>query len=233
MLGSIIDINIHFVFEVIIRLFVACILGGLIGFEREHNHRPAGFRTHILVCVGAALVMLTSEFVFLRFNNTNTNIDPARLGAQVISGIGFLGAGTIIRYGVNVKGLTTAASIWAVGCVGIACGIGFYVGAVIASLTIYLVLIIFKYIENKISQRGSEEVYYIETKKGMGNISKTSDIFHENEMTIKNIIIEKSISSENEVVKFLIKYSKNTKWEEIIESISSLDGIIKVCKDNE
>lgn len=122
-----------------LRLFLAVILGGLIGMEREEKHRPAGFRTHILVCVGSAVVMLTSVFIFDTYKGL-TNADPARLGAQVISGIGFLGAGTIIRQGNNVKGLTTAASLWAVACIGLALGIGFYEGAAAGALIIIITL---------------------------------------------------------------------------------------------
>src|SRR5690554_5476906 len=105
------SINSEIVLTSIIRIVIAVLLGGIVGMEREHGGNPAGFRTHMLVCAGAALVMLTSEFLYVRFAGS-INLDPGRLGAQVISGIGFLGAGTIIKYGVNIKGLTTAASLW-------------------------------------------------------------------------------------------------------------------------
>ncbi len=125
--------------EVILRLLTATVLGGLIGMERENRNRAAGFRTHILVSIGSALVMVTSEYIFHMYKGT-TSLDPARLGAQVISGIGFLGAGTIIKEGPNVKGLTTAATLWAVSCVGIAAGAGFYEAAVLATVMIYFTL---------------------------------------------------------------------------------------------
>ncbi|MDR1733862.1 MAG: MgtC/SapB family protein [Oscillospiraceae bacterium] len=130
-----------------VRLGVAALLGGVIGMEREHSHRPAGLRTHILVAVGAALVMCTSEYIFTYYQEVfelKSVPDPARLGAQVISGIGFLGAGTILREGFSVKGLTTAASLWSVSCVGLAVGIGFWPGAVIATLVIFFVLNVVK-----------------------------------------------------------------------------------------
>ena len=126
--------------EIIFRVLLAVCFGALIGLEREHAHRPAGLRTHILVCVGACIVMLTSEFIYKEYRQFSPNIDVARLGAQVISGIGFLGAGTIIRNGSSVKGLTTAASIWVVGCIGLATGIGFYFGATITAISIFLCL---------------------------------------------------------------------------------------------
>ncbi|MDF2988017.1 MAG: putative rane protein [Eubacterium sp.] len=144
-----------FYIAMILRLLAACLLGGIIGFEREHVHRPAGLRTHILVCVGSALVMITSEFIYYHYSS-HVNVDPARLGAQVISGIGFLGAGTIIKEGISVKGLTTAASLWAVSCVGIAVGIGFYSGAIIATVIIFLILVVIK--KTQSSERDGEMV---------------------------------------------------------------------------
>lgn len=126
--------------QVILRLLLSVCFGALIGIEREHAHRPAGLRTHILVCMGACLIMLVSEFTYAKYHQFSPNMDINRLGAQVISGIGFLGAGTIIHNGDSIKGLTTAASIWAVACVGLATGIGFYLGAAAATIIIFIVL---------------------------------------------------------------------------------------------
>lgn len=125
----------------IVRLVLATILGGIIGWEREHTNRPAGLRTHEVVCIGSALCMILSEYVSSKYGNV---IDPTRIGAQVISGIGFLGAGTIIKEGFSVKGLTTAASLWCVSCIGLALGAGFYSGAIMATLFIYCTLLIMK-----------------------------------------------------------------------------------------
>ncbi len=129
--------QVQFFVEAVIKLSVATILGGFIGFEREHSHRPAGFKTHTLVSVGSALVMLTSVYVF---ESQGMVGDVTRMSAQVLSGIGFLGAGTILREGFSVKGLTTAASLWVVACIGIAVGAGFYAGAIVATIVIYIVL---------------------------------------------------------------------------------------------
>lgn len=129
--------QVRFTVDAMVKLLVTTLLSGIIGFEREHSHRPAGFRTHILVAVGSALVMLTSVYIF---DSQGMTGDVTRMSAQVLSGIGFLGAGTILREGFSVKGLTTAASLWAVACVGIAVGAGFYAGALVATLVIYLTL---------------------------------------------------------------------------------------------
>lgn len=125
---------------VVPRLLIALFLSSMIGFERSRKNRAAGLRTHALVGVASALVMVTSTFLFNEYNELGAFPDPARLGAQVISGIGFLGAGTIIQSRGNVRGLTTAASLWSVGTIGIASGSGFYFGAILTTLLIYVVL---------------------------------------------------------------------------------------------
>lgn len=135
--------QIHFLLLSIPRLLVTTFLCGIIGMEREHVNRPAGVRTHVLVGVSSALIMVTSEYMVTYFEEFYT-VDPTRMGAQIISGIGFLGAGTIIKDGFHVRGLTTAASLWAVTCVGIAAGAGFYSGAFLATIAIYLTLEVLK-----------------------------------------------------------------------------------------
>lgn len=128
--------------QVASRLFLAAALGGVIGFERQkHNKRIAGLRTHILVTVGSALIMLVSIYIFEVYAG-KAPVDPARIAAGVVTGIGFLGAGTIIRSGENVQGLTTAASLWTVSGIGLAVGCGFYIAgctaSIIALATLYL-----------------------------------------------------------------------------------------------
>lgn len=125
---------------VVPRLLTALFLSSMIGIERSRKNRAAGLRTHALVGVASALVMVTSTFLFNQYHPLGAFPDPARMGAQIISGIGFLGAGTIIQSRGNVRGLTTAASLWSVGTIGIAAGSGFYVGAVLTTLLIYVVL---------------------------------------------------------------------------------------------
>ncbi|MDH8679133.1 MgtC/SapB family protein [Fusibacter bizertensis] len=131
--------------ESVIKILIAVLVGGFIGLERESANRPAGLRTHILVCVASALVMDMNILLAREFINT----DPVRLGAQVISGMGFLGAGTIIKEGVNVRGLTTAAGLWAVACLGLVIGAGFYLLAVFASLVMLITLKTFNQLEQK------------------------------------------------------------------------------------
>ena len=135
--------------EVVVRLLLAVLFSGMIGMEREVSGRAAGFRTHILVCVGSALMMLTSLHLFEQYHGI-TSIDPGRIAAQVVSGIGFLGAGTIIQIRDSVKGLTTAASLWAAAGIGLAVGSGFYTGAVAATAIVLGVLLFLSRVEQSV-----------------------------------------------------------------------------------
>jgi len=132
--------------EVLKRLLLALALSGLIGLEREVSGRAAGFRTHILVSVGSALIMMTGLYLFEVYHGMTT-MDPGRIAAQVVSGIGFLGAGTIIQIKDSVRGLTTAASLWAASGVGLAVGSGFYVGAIGTTVIVLVVLFLFSRVE--------------------------------------------------------------------------------------
>ena len=150
------DINI---WSILIRLVIAVLIGGIIGLERAFKHRAAGFRTYILVCVGSAVAMLTNQYI-IQFTGTG---DGARLGAQVISGIGFLGAGTIMFTSRNqVKGLTTAAGLWACACLGLAIGIGFYTLAIFASIIVVGVFSLLPSIEKVVTLRSRHFAIHIE-----------------------------------------------------------------------
>ncbi|MBS4461255.1 MgtC/SapB family protein [Aerococcaceae bacterium zg-B36] len=133
-----------------IRIILAVLIGGIIGVERAMKNHTAGFRTHILVCLGATLVMMTNIFIHEKYGES----DPSRMAAQVISGIGFLGAGTILVTKYNqVKGLTTAAGLWTAACVGLAIGIGFYVGALATAVSIILIMTLFQRLKKNIEMR--------------------------------------------------------------------------------
>lgn len=138
--------------ELGIRVLVAAALGGVVGLERELSDQPAGFRTHMLVSLGSALFTMVGAYglaAFVPENVDNTSFDPMRVAAQVVTGIGFLGAGAIIRQGVNIRGLTTAASLWVTAAIGMTTGIGFWLGAIFTTLGTVLALYGFKQIERK------------------------------------------------------------------------------------
>ena len=141
--------------EMSFRILLAMSIGGIIGWERETSNRPAGLRTHMLVAIGSAVIMLMGELSLYRYEYVTT-MDPTRLGAQVISGIGFLGAGTILRDGVTIRGLTTAASVWSVACLGLAAGGGFYEAAAAGTVAILLTLTLFEYLEKRFRKRRSK-----------------------------------------------------------------------------
>jgi putative Mg2+ transporter-C (MgtC) family protein len=138
--------------EIFIRLGAAALAGGLIGFEREVHGKEAGLRTHCMVSLGSALIMLVSLEIFNLYHDV-VAVDPGRIAAQVVTGIGFLGAGTIIRSGRGVVGLTTAAGLWTASGVGLACGLGYFHAAVIACLIALFVLVIFAKVGRKLGGR--------------------------------------------------------------------------------
>lgn len=224
------NVNLEFYLITLFRLLLACILGGLIGYERESMKRPAGFRTHILVCMGSALVMLTSEYIFMKYGGS-TNMDPARLGAQVVSGIGFLGAGTIIREGANVKGLTTAASLWAVSCVGIAAGIGFYGGAIVAALVVYLTLMVLKKLEHNLANRKHLNVLYIKTSNLPGQIGAIGNIFGKNNININNIEFFNNEDDADVLIKLYVRIPNDAKKKTVMGELQKIEGVSKVYEE--
>ncbi|PAB60632.1 MgtC/SapB family protein [Anaeromicrobium sediminis] len=165
--------------EVIIRLVLSALLGGIIGMEREVNNRPAGLRTHILVTVGAALVMLISMDGFL-------GGDPARLAAQVVSGIGFLGAGTILVQGQSIHGLTTAASLWVCACIGLAIGNGYYMGGIVTFLIVLFTLMTLGFFEKRVLKSSYKTLHIIGYEKP-GLIGEIGTLLGNEKIIIKHI----------------------------------------------
>ncbi|PKM93995.1 MAG: methyltransferase [Firmicutes bacterium HGW-Firmicutes-1] len=168
-------------------ILLASIIGSVIGWERENKNRPAGLRTYSLVCMGSALVMITSYEIF---NNYHTlgNFDPARLGAQVISGIGFLGAGTIIRDKFSVKGLTTAASLWVVACIGLTVGAGMYVTSIMISAIVYYVMHNLRCMDDiKVEMMNYEIV--IRMKEQTGQIREVHKVLDKYRINVRDINI--------------------------------------------
>jgi putative Mg2+ transporter-C (MgtC) family protein len=147
--------------HVLLRLSVAAVLGGAIGMERELRERQAGLRTHLVVCVGSALFTLVSAYGFREFlvnGGSVVRADPTRIAAQIVSGIGFLGAGAIIRQGLSVRGLTTAATLWLVAAIGMASGAGYYSAAIIATLGALLTLGPLRIVSYRVIHRYRAEV---------------------------------------------------------------------------
>ena len=152
--------------EIAVRLFVAAGLGSLIGFERERLLWAAGIRTHMLVCVGACLIMIVSAYGFQGVLNEHVVLDPSRVAAQVVSGIGFLGAGSILLRGSVVRGLTTAASIWTVAGIGLAIGGGLYFAGVASTMIILVILVGVKPLEEMYRERNQSFQFRIRAERG-------------------------------------------------------------------
>ncbi|SDK04919.1 MgtC/SapB family protein [Natronincola ferrireducens] len=223
--------------DLIVRLFLAGILGGLIGFEREVNNRPAGFRTHILVTVGSCLIMILSIYGFIGFGLDGRGGEPARLAAQVISGIGFLGAGTIMREGTNVKGLTTAASIWISGGIGLAVGAGFYLGAFITTGIALFSLASLGLLEKRMVKLRR----YSEVKVGgvgrPGFIGDIGTVFGRFHINIKNIVVENDLNQEDDEyeyniqITFLVRTPPKLNRGEVYQGLKNIQGIESVVWD--
>lgn len=206
--------------DLLIRLGLACVIGGVIGLERESLNRPAGFRTHILVCLGSALIMVISIYGF-------QGGDPSRLAAQVVSGIGFLGAGTILREGGSITGLTTAASLWAVAGIGLALGAGMIVPALLTTSLIWLTLVVFWRIERTFLSRRRYRFLSLIVSDQPGQIGRIGTILRTNDVQIKNIQL-KRVDDENLSVKLFVRLSTATYTQTVLENLEELAGVHSV-----
>jgi putative Mg2+ transporter-C (MgtC) family protein len=208
--------------QIFIRLILAFLAGGLIGYQREKAEKPAGLRTHILVCIGSALITLVSIYGFGKMGS-----DPSRIVAQIVSGIGFLGAGTIFRFGTSVKGLTTAASLWAICGVGIAIGVGLYFAALLSVLFIMAVLALLELFEQRLRTRGVHLIQVL-ISDIPGTIGKIGEKLGEMEVNIKNIKMLREgktfvlvPGSQKEPDKIFIKVGlRNDEFFEILEGLN-------------
>ena len=208
---------------VLVRLFFAMICGGAIGIEREHKRRTAGFRTHILICLGAAMTTMVSQFLF---REMHLYTDIGRLGAQVIAGIGFIGAGTIIvTKRRQVKGLTTAAGLWTCAIIGLCVGAGYYEAAVLATIIILLAEIFFSRFEYWVLDNARNINIYVEysgTDK-LDNVIRTLK-------TYRVIILDLEItkSGQNSCAIFQLQLPKKLSHDKLMTVVSTSDGIISV-----
>ncbi len=206
-----------------LRILIAILAGGLLGMERGMKNRPAGMRTYMLVCVGSCLIMLTNQYVFQVYGAG----DPVRLGAQVISGIGFLGAGTIVVTRRNqIKGLTTAAGLWTAAGIGLALGIGFYEAAVIGSVAIFTVITLLQRMDNNLHRKSKQLEAYIELsdKITLGDFLRT---VRDSGIEIYNVQREQGGDSEgkNRAYVATLKTKKRSNHEQILEQVADIPGV--------
>ena len=208
---------------IVIRILVSVALGGIIGLERGMKNRPAGLRTYMLVCMGSCVVMLINQYTTQVFGTG----DPVRLGAQVISGIGFLGAGTIIVTSHNqIKGLTTAAGLWTSACIGLAIGIGLYEVAIVAGLCVFLVLTVLHEMDYFLHSRTRTLDAYIELDNTI-TLGKFIRNIRDQGLEISNIQREHDLAYDNPVISFTatIKGQRKTHQDELIRLIRKMEGV--------
>lgn len=211
--------------SIFLRLSMAVLFGGIIGYGREKEKRPAGLRTHILVSVGSTLVMITNFYIYEYYGG---NTDPTRLGAQVISGIGFLGAGTIIVTGKNkVRGLTTAAGLWACACMGLAIGAGFYSGAIIGCLFIASVTAVLSKLDKRININSRNITIYILVNSTKAASKLLKDIQSTN-VKISDIEISNNNVSSNDLIGILLglRIPGDVCHNDFIENITNKNEVI-------
>jgi len=213
--------------EIILKLILSCILGGMIGLERESLNRPAGLRTYTLVCMGSALAMVVSLEMYYQFQAT-VNADPGRIAAQVVSGIGFIGTGTIIREGPTIRGLTTAAGIWVVGCIGLAVGAGMYIPAVATSILVLFILIYFRRLEERVSRMRDYRGFSMIVEDIPGQVGRIGSAVGDLGVSIKNIQLSETDEPGRIEVELLVVLPQNLDPETVIRSLSNVAGVFSV-----
>lgn len=209
--------------SIIVRILAAVLIGGIIGLERGLKNRPAGLRTYMLVCLGACLIMLTNQYVCQVFETG----DPVRLGAQVVSGIGFLGAGTIVVTRRNqIKGLTTAAGLWTAAGVGLALGVGFYEAAIAGALAVFFVMTMLQKMDSSMHRKAKVLEIYIEltNRCSLGDFLRE---VREKGIEVRDIQREQESDADRETRAYIstLKLRKRQNHMEVINDIRTIPGV--------
>ena len=219
----------------VLRLIVAAILGGIVGMERGSGDRPAGFRTHILVCVGSALFMLVSIYGFDDIAPVTTTLeddigtrrDTARIAAQVVSGIGFLGAGTILHEGLTIKGLTTAASLWIVSAIGLAVGSGMYLLSTVATMLTMLTLVTFRTWKKRFAGTRSDRRFIrVVTRNTPGIITEITAFLSDCGIKVKTLNVKTDNKNGNIILELYLKIDRTIDMVEVADGIQNIDGVL-------
>ena len=210
----------------ITRLTIAALLGGIVGLERQQRHKSAGLRTHILVSLGSCLVMLISYKLYAGVQGL-TNADPARLAAQVVSGIGFLGAGTIMKEGLTIKGLTTAASLWVVAGVGLAVGAGYYVGAVTTTVLSVLALTYLPRFERLYGCGPSQVAIVVRSVDKPGQIGRIGSYLGTKNVAICDIKIDE-VGKNDIHISVILDVTDRRIIPDIVDGMRGIEGVVDV-----
>lgn len=213
------------------KLLLAAILGGVIGLEREIHGRPAGFRTHLLVSLGACLYVITSVHFYTVYGNFNGNVspgvDPGRVAAQVVTGIGFLGAGAIIREKLSVRGLTTAACLWLAAAIGVACGVGLFGISMVVTVMSLVSLLLLKRVEAMLTR---DTYVYLRVWSGSrpAQLQEIEKLLKECNIGVVNLSLERNLECDEFHVMYQLKYNTKKLVCNPVEVISSLEGVKRV-----
>ena len=211
--------------QIILRILLGAALGAVIGFERERDNQPAGLRTHMILVIGATLSMVLSVNLGYLFARPGTPADPARLAAQVISGIGFLGAGAILRYGFNVKGLTTATSLWTMAIVGLAVGAGYYLIGVITTALMLLVLGLLNVIENRFVRTSVSRYISLQADYRKGVVKEIRLLVNEFSDTLLSFTIQKHVKNKRIRIQIVARIHRDQTLEELVDGLSDIEGV--------
>lgn len=221
-------------FNMLARLLLASLLGGLIGLEREIHGRPAGFRTHLLVSLGSCLFCITSIEVYRLFGNFSGNgpvgIDPGRIAAQVVTGIGFLGAGAIIRERASIRGLTTAACLWVAAALGIACGVGLFYLAIFVTVVALLNLLLLKQVEKRLN-RDSYVVVRVWGDDRKDLIAQVYQVLAAFDIDGVEAKLEKDLERGLMFMEFQVKRARKVSSADLLFSLSQVEGVKRVGVD--
>lgn len=217
--------------EIIIRLLLAALLGGAVGLEREVHGRPAGVRTYLILSLGSALIMVISEYLLVEYKGglpgVSLSIDPGRIAAQAITGIGFLGAGVIIRYKDTIRGLTTAACVWVVCAIGLAIGAGFYLfGSLVAGITVFA-LVGLKTFEKKLSKDWYQEMEII-SEDVPGQIDRIQELIDKHHFKVVNFGLKKDLLKKEITASFLLHLRTVRPDRQVLQEVFDLPGVRRV-----
>ena len=212
--------------EILIRLGLAALLGMIVGYERERQNQPAGLRTHAILAIGSCLAMTVSINLAVQFVPYVPNGDPARLAAQVVSGIGFLGAGAILRYGTNVKGLTTATSLWTIAIVGLAVGAGHYFSAAGTTLALLIVLVLLNVLEKRAIQTFQTINVVVTAHENPALVEELNAVFAKLKKKVLSLGVEANPVKQDLTVSMVVKTRENDPMTEIRKSIEEIPGVI-------
>lgn len=219
--------------QIVVRLLAAMLLGAVIGTEREYTHRPAGMRTHMLVALGACAVMITGQMIFCQYYPLGATPDPARLAAQVIAGVGFLGAGTILRDGASIKGLTTAASVWTVACLGVAVGAGLYIIAVVGVVLMMVTLVLFERVQAKLlKHRDVSSTFSVTARSVTRVMARINELAGASEAVLTFMGME--TREDGMELKFRIKFSgrhNQGRVHDFFAALGECEDVISVCTE--